>query len=83
LKVQVNKISRSTTFISDKELRFQLSTDGLTLPPMTVAKILEVTVTNDAPGGGTSNALTLVIDDATPRKCASRFYPATFNGQGC
>jgi hypothetical protein len=50
---------------------------------MTVAKILEVTGTNDAAGGGTSNALTLVIDDATTRKCASRFYPATFNGQGC
>src|SRR5436190_682642 len=59
--VQVNGTSRSTTFISATQL-------GAAIPAsdLTVGTYFSVTVFNPAPGGGTSAALTLTVNNPAP-----------------
>lgn len=54
--VQVNGQNRSTTFVSATQLTVMIPASDLATPGL-----LNITVTNPAPGGGTSMATTLVI----------------------
>jgi hypothetical protein len=59
--VQVGGTARTTTFVSATSLLFQL-----TVVDQATASNLSVTVVNPAPGGGSSTATTLAVDNPVP-----------------
>ena len=60
-EVRLNGAARSTTFVSSTSLTAQV-----TAADLATAGILEVTVVNPTPGGGTSNALNLGVNNPLP-----------------
>jgi hypothetical protein len=59
--VQVNGSNRSTTFVSSTQLTAAISAGDIAS-----AGTISITVVNPAPGGGTSGALTLAINNPSP-----------------
>jgi hypothetical protein len=59
--VQVNGANRSTTFVSATQL-----TAVIPASDIAVAGVLSITAFNAAPGGGTSSALTLTVNNPVP-----------------
>jgi hypothetical protein len=59
-------LERITTYVNSTELTVQLLNEDLAVPA-----ILQVTVINPEPGGGTSSAVRIHISDATPDDPAS------------
>jgi hypothetical protein len=59
--VQLNGSSRATTFLSSTQLQA-----AITAADVAVSDSLTITVFNPAPGGGTSNAVTLLVANRAP-----------------
>jgi hypothetical protein len=59
--VAVNNNNRATTYVSSTQLQATMNSGDIATPGS-----LQITVTNPAPGGGTSNAVALAVNTAVP-----------------
>jgi hypothetical protein len=73
--VQVNGSNRTTTFVSNTQLTAAIPASDIASPGS-----LSVTVTNGPPGGGTSAALTLTVNNPAPS--LTSLSPNTANAGG-
>jgi uncharacterized repeat protein (TIGR01451 family) len=71
--VNVNGSARATTFVDATHLTF-----SLTATDQATAATLAITVTNAAPGGGTSPAASLVVSPPTPTPVITTVNPTQF-----
>ena len=69
--VQVNGISRASTYVSSTNLTFLISATDLA-----TSQILYVNVTNPVPGGGSSGSASVTILEQTPTPVLSQVAPA-------
>ncbi len=88
ISAKVGTTNRTTNYVSPTQLTVQIPTSALT-----VAGTFDVTVTNPAPGGGTSNALPFTVSDPKPiprittiaptaKQAGTEGFTLTANGSG-
>src|SRR5439155_349513 len=75
--VQVNRSGRTTTFVSNTQLSATILASDIASPGT-----LSISVTNAAPGGGTSSALTLAVNDPVPSLSSISPISATAGSAG-
>ncbi len=68
--VQVNGVSRAGTYLSSTQLTFQV-----TAADQATSQMLQVKVTNPAPGGGSSGSTSVLILQQTPTPVLSQVNP--------